>query len=310
MKKIYSLAVVLFSAAAFGQISLTSVGAAYTQNFDSMGATTVYPTGWNAIRASGSGTVGQALTLTVNDGTSNTGAVFNVGSAVSSTDRAIGTLASGATVPAFGAQFTNNTGAPITSVAISFNEEQWRTGGDSVVETVAFSYSTNATSISTGTWVPVTDLDLVEILTSDNTNSSVNGNLPVNRLSKSFTIAGLNIANGGTLYIKWTDKNEAGSDGMYAIDDFSLTPLSGTLAVTDLSKARRSFIKNTFVKNNEITFGAEVKDVKVYNMAGQIVKKGSVKENESLNIAELQKGSYIVTGRVNNQPVSEKILKD
>ena len=113
-----------------------------------------------------------------------------------------------------------------------------------------------------------------------------------------------------TLYVKWTDKNEAGSDGMYAVDDFSLTPLSGTLAVTDLSKAKENFIKNTLVKNNEITFEAPVKDLKVYNMAGQIVKTASVKENESLNVAELQKGNYIVTGMVNNKPVSEKILKD
>ncbi len=85
---------------------------------------------------------------------------------------------------------------------------------------------------------------------------------------------------------------------------------SGTLAVSDLSKTKGSFIKNTFVKNEEITFGAQVKDVKVYNMYGQVVKTASVKENESLNVAELQKGNYIVTGTVNNQPVSQKILKD
>ncbi len=97
---------------------------------------------------------------------------------------------------------------------------------------------------------------------------------------------------------------------MYAVDDFSLIPSSGTLAVTDLSKAKGSFIKNTLVKNNEITFGAPVKDVKVYSMTGQIVKTAAVKENESLNVAELQKGNYIITGTVNNQPVSEKILKD
>lgn len=85
---------------------------------------------------------------------------------------------------------------------------------------------------------------------------------------------------------------------------------SGSLAVTDLSKAKGTFVKNTFVKTNEITFGAEAKDVKVYNMTGQIVKTASVRENESLNVAELQKGNYIVTGVVNNKPVSQKILKD
>ena len=85
---------------------------------------------------------------------------------------------------------------------------------------------------------------------------------------------------------------------------------TGTLAVTDLSTAKSSFVKNTFVKTNEITFGAQVKDVKVYNMFGQVVKTASVRESESLNVAELQKGNYIVTGTVNNKPVSQKILKD
>ncbi len=85
---------------------------------------------------------------------------------------------------------------------------------------------------------------------------------------------------------------------------------SGTLAVSDLSKAHGHFVRNSFVKNNEITFGAEVKDVKVYTMSGQLVKTASVKENESVSVAELAKGNYILTGTVNNKPVSQKILKD
>ncbi len=307
MKKIYSLAVVLTSALAFGQISLTSMGTAYTQNFDGMGSTTTYPTGWTGIRASGTGTVGQTLTLNVNDGTSNTGAVFNVGT---TTDRALGTLASGATVPAFGAQFTNNTGSTITSLVISFTEEQWRTGSNAVVETVPFAYSTNATGLDSGTWTSITNLDLVEILTTDNTNSAVDGNLAANRAAKSYTISGLNIPSGTSFFIRWSDNNETGSDGMYAVDDFSLTPSSGTLAVSDLSKTNGTFVRNSFVKNNEITFGAEAKDVKVYTMSGQLVKTASVKENESVSVAELAKGNYIITGTVNNKPVSQKILKD
>jgi hypothetical protein len=71
-----------------------------------------------------------------------------------------------------------------------------------------------------------------------------------------------------------------------------------------------NFIKNTFVKNEEITFGADVKDVKIYTLTGQVVKSASVKSNTVLNVAELAKGNYIVTGMVNNQPVSQKILKD
>lgn len=84
----------------------------------------------------------------------------------------------------------------------------------------------------------------------------------------------------------------------------------GSLAVSDFNKTKSSFVKNTFIKNDEISFGSEVKDVKVYTLSGQLVKTSSVKANETLNVAELAKGNYIVTGTVNNQPVSQKILKD
>jgi len=98
--------------------------------------------------------------------------------------------------------------------------------------------------------------------------------------------------------------------------DFTVTlptpQSSGTLAVNDVnhSAVKEKFVQNTFVKNEEITFGNDVKDVKIYNLSGQVVKTASVKEGASLNVAELQKGNYIVTGTVNNQPVSQKILKD
>lgn len=90
------------------------------------------------------------------------------------------------------------------------------------------------------------------------------------------------------------------------------TVASGSLAVTDVNKAKSSasLVKNTLVKNNVITFGAEAKDVKVFNMNGQVVKTAIVKQNDGVSVAELAKGNYIVTGTVNNQLVSQKILKD
>lgn len=85
---------------------------------------------------------------------------------------------------------------------------------------------------------------------------------------------------------------------------------SGSLAVSDINNKKSNFVKNTFVKNDEIVFGADVKNIKVYTLSGQIVKTASIKANETLNVAELAKGNYIVTGTVNNQLVSQKILKD
>ncbi|UZT99926.1 T9SS type A sorting domain-containing protein [Chryseobacterium fluminis] len=93
------------------------------------------------------------------------------------------------------------------------------------------------------------------------------------------------------------------------IDDVSWTA-AGSLGVADVKNNKGNFVKNTFVTTEEISFGANVKDVKVYNMSGQVVKSASVKQNETLNVAELQKGNYIVTGTVNNELVSQKILKD
>jgi len=98
--------------------------------------------------------------------------------------------------------------------------------------------------------------------------------------------------------------------------DFTITlptpQSSGVLAVNDLqnSTPKYKFVQNTFVKNEEITFGADVKEVKIYSLNGQLVKTASVKGGTTLNIAELQKGNYIVTGMINNQPISQKILKD
>lgn len=104
--------------------------------------------------------------------------------------------------------------------------------------------------------------------------------------------------------------NASSGTGNISIDNINvLTYPTGTLAVSDIKDVKGSFIKNTFVKDNEIVFGSEVKDVKIYNMFGQVVKT-STKDNVILNVAELAKGNYIVTGTVNNQPVSQKILKD
>ncbi|REC50850.1 hypothetical protein DRF62_18420 [Chryseobacterium piscium] len=109
---------------------------------------------------------------------------------------------------------------------------------------------------------------------------------------------------------------QGSSTGNFQIDEirvgstYAQVAPGGTLAVSDFNKTKSNFVKNTFVKNDEITFGADAKDVKVYTLTGQLVKTASVKANGTLNVADLTEGNYIVTGTVNNQAVSQKILKD
>lgn len=89
------------------------------------------------------------------------------------------------------------------------------------------------------------------------------------------------------------------------IDDVKFNGPS--LAVVDATKGKSNLVKNTIV-SNEIIFG-EAARVSVYNTTGQIVKTAEVTENSKLNVSALPKGTYIVTGLVDGQAVSQKIIK-
>ncbi len=90
------------------------------------------------------------------------------------------------------------------------------------------------------------------------------------------------------------------------IDDVSWTAYV-TMAVVDATKAKANLVKNTIV-SNELIFGAAAK-VSVYNTAGQVVKTAEVAENSRLDVSALPKGTYVVTGLVNGQAVSQKVIK-
>ena len=86
-----------------------------------------------------------------------------------------------------------------------------------------FTYSTDATAInSTSAWTPVTGLNINEINTTTTSAAGIDGNLTSNRASFTNTV-NLIWPNGTTLWIKWTDSNDGGNDGILALDDFSFT---------------------------------------------------------------------------------------
>jgi len=210
---------------AAGTISLTTIGSAYTQNFDTLAtsgtANTTLPTGWELSESGTSARNNSAYAA--GTGSDNAGDVYSFGASGNS-ERAYGTLRSGTLVPIIGASFTNNTGKPITSLVIAYTGEMWRAGvtNRGAADRLDFQLSTNATSLSNGTWVDYDSLDY----NSSNINATagaLNGNAVGNRTAISFAITGLNIANGSTFWIRWTDFDIASSDDGLAIDDFSLT---------------------------------------------------------------------------------------
>ena len=197
----------------------------YAENFDGMGPTgTELPEGWSALRHAGSGTLGAALTPGITSGTATGGGVYNTG-ATGDADRALGVLASSSTVPAFGLQLVNLTGAMVDQVTLSGVMEQWRTGSSATLaESVLFEYSLNAAGIGDAgaLWTPFPGMDLAERVTSSTSAGAIDGNLPENQWALSGLLDGLNWAHQDVLTFRWSDADHTGSDGLYALDNLNV----------------------------------------------------------------------------------------
>jgi len=244
------------------QISVTQVNLPVQENFDGMGyaangTTSSYPTGWTGAKYSGTSSnpaVGTLLGPIASDGSSfASGTVFNIGT-LTLPDRALGLNSTGVTVPVMGASFINSTGAIISSIDFSATHEQWATGSSNAEdEVVNFEISFDATSLLTGTWIPVSGMDLKEILTTSTIGGAIDGNNASNRISISSTVQNLNWQNGTTMWIRWLDSNANGTDGTYAVDDFSMTPF-GVPSVSDGVGSATIQNLNTGVLNNTDIF--------------------------------------------------------
>lgn len=81
----------------------------------------------------------------------------------------------------------------------------------------------------------------------------------------------------------------------------------GTFATLNLSTSKYSLVTNT-VAEDKLSFGKR-SEVKIFSANGQLVKTASVDNGTELNISALAKGLYIVTGEVDGQKVSQKIIK-
>jgi len=202
-------------------ISLTAVDTAYTQDFDTLASTSTsstVPDGWAFSEALANANA----TYTAGTGSGNAGDTYSFGAA-GSTERAFGGLQSGTLNPTIGAAFSNDTGATIVGVDVAYTGEQWRVGTANRPDRLDFQYSLDATSLTTGTWVDVDALDYSE------TSGATTGAVPGLTTPVSGTIAGLAIASGSSFWIRWTDFNASGADDGLAVDDFSLTPHTGTV---------------------------------------------------------------------------------
>jgi hypothetical protein len=211
------------------QVSYDTLGSTYSQNFDNLlspvpadNATTngsVLPTGWSFVESDTSADTN----LRIGTGSSSTGDTYLFG-ATGSNERALGSLASGSLASQYGLQLVNNSGATITSFMITYDGEQWRDGGSatSVTNTLKFSYSIGAISLTSGTYVNDTALNFTAVTNNLTGNLSTDGNsISFRTAGITDTISDVTWADGQSLWLRWIDTDETGNDDGLAIDNFS-----------------------------------------------------------------------------------------
>lgn len=258
MKKLFCLTV--FGAASLlvshGQV-LLSGGLSYSQNFDTLGNspnngsstwtdnTTL--TGWYASRSYTAGTTSAygpyAYTaVRIGDGGSNNGSVWSFGT-IGNTDRALGSLGSGTVkTNVYGVRFQNDTANPLDLATVGYTGEQWRNGGNTAAQPLAFSYQVFTTPFSgvlsdnNAGWTTVTALNFVSPVTGASA-VALDGNLIANRTVISpFAFSGITLNPGEEIILRWQDIDDSGNDHGLAIDDVAIAfsavpePASATLA--------------------------------------------------------------------------------
>jgi hypothetical protein len=237
-------------------VPYTSPGSVYTQDFNGLPGTGSFsftgkgpfnlgPTpisaancnGWQAWMKSGSNT---NLGFAISTGSSTGSNVYSLGS-TASTDRALGTLASGTGIYSVGIILTNQTGISLNRCTISFTIEQWRKGGSGNTNTWNFQYGTGVINrIDQAVTASYAELDMKSVI-STLSAASLNGNFPENRKAISFTLQNIHWKNGEQLLLRWDDADETGSDDACGIDDFSFSaqqvitaPLATSLPATGI----------------------------------------------------------------------------
>lgn len=233
----------------FITLSNTNTGS-YTQNFDSLGTGTISNSisatagvqtslggavtnaldGWYAAKIAGTGT--SATGIVADNGTNSSGGIYNYGSTANS-DRSLGALSSGSTIPGFGALIKNETGQTLEGVQISFTAKFWRSTTNN--NTLTFGYglvdgsnftTTNFLTASNASALTAADV----VYPAGTNNAALDGNLPANQIALNNLTITQAVAPGATLFIRWQDANDAGNDAGLAIDNVSLTALGSAAA--------------------------------------------------------------------------------
>jgi hypothetical protein len=153
-----------------------------------------------------------------------------------SPDRALGSIASGATGNFAYGFVVQNTSPDFLSFSVSYTGEQWRDGGDATpnAQALTFSYRTTTTlPTAYADWSPDTvlpsgysslsSLDFTSpTFTDTGAGVGLNGNAAANRQVFPLTLVPGVVAPGEYLLFRWLDVNNAGNNHGLGIDNLSI----------------------------------------------------------------------------------------
>ena len=230
LKQLILTLVLLNASLFFGQIALPSA-VPVIENFNGtvISSTVNLPANWKmSNEGTGAPTWANAGNFTASSssatsGTPSSGGRYNWGNSTITTDRAIGFMTSGSyaspnSVMAF---YSNTSGLQINDLTISFDYERYRINSSAC--SVTFFTSTDGS-----TWTARTAGDSGAFATSSSAYDFSTGTV----ISKSVNLTGVNIANGGSIYIRWNfDTVGANSQGV-GLDNVSLTASLAASAIT------------------------------------------------------------------------------
>jgi hypothetical protein len=246
-----AIAAALLSLPLSAQIPYASAGSVYSQDFDSLAASgtgnawvndTTLP-GWSLFRVTSNSDPTPAAITTYNAGTGslNSGAFYSYGSSGSG-ERALGGLGSGASY--FGGGSTSGTSLPNGAVAgwialalenatgqtiggftVHFDGEQWRDGGAATpaTQTMGFEYGFGSTMVAVPEWFqPGAGFDFVSpVAANAGSGTAVDGNGVGLVPALGGVVGSVDWAVGETLWLRWVERNDAGSDHGLAVDNLT-----------------------------------------------------------------------------------------
>lgn len=198
----------------------------YTQDFDGLAASGTNNawangetlTGWYLFKTDGS----PVTSYRAGTGNTNNGAFYSF-DANESSERALGGVGSASLSGWIALGATNDTGGTVDSLSIRFNGEQWRNGGNDSAHTMSLEYGLGHSFDAVTAWTPAgAVLDWASPVTGQPAGV-VDGNGAGRVADVGGTLGSLNWEAGQTLWLRWAERDDRGSDHGLAIDDLSLT---------------------------------------------------------------------------------------